>query len=165
MVVWTHGLCATSTSPRWTSLAGAGVVRRLLADLGEEGYVGVRASHGYVFQRLVDAQPTITELAASLGMTQQGASKQVRELEDLGFVERHAVAGDARARSVRLTERGRAVVEAGRRGRAALEARLADRIGAADVRVARAALVALLELTGIGDDVRNRSVAVPPEGA
>ena len=150
--------------PTLTSLAGTGVVRHLLANLGEEGYEGVRASHGYVFQRLVDAEPTISELAASLGMTQQGASKQVRELEDLGFVERRPVPGDARARRVRLTGRGGDVVEAGRRGRAALEATLRDRVGAEDVRTAQEVLVALLELTGLDHDVRHRTVASPSSG-
>ena len=150
--------------PTLTSLAGNGVVRRLLADLGEEGYAGVRVSHGYVFQRLVDAEPTITALAESLGMTQQGASKQVRELEALGFVERRPVPGDARARSVRLTDRGWGVVEAGRRARAALEAEVVGRVGADDVRTARAVLLSLLELTGLGEDVRGRTVPLPPAG-
>ena len=147
--------------PTLTSLAGNGVVRRLLADLAREGFVGVRVSHGYVFQRLVDAEPTITELAESLGMTQQGASKQVRDLEDLGFVERRPVPGDARARRVRLTERGRGVVDAGRRARAALEAELVDRVGVQDVRVAREVLAALLRLTGLEDDARGRRVPLP----
>jgi DNA-binding MarR family transcriptional regulator len=151
--------------PTLTSLAGNGIVRRLLADLAEQGYAGVRVSHGYVFQRLVDAEPTISELAESLGMTQQGASKQVRELEDLGFVERRPVPGDGRARSVRLTGRGRGVVEAGRRARAALEAEVVDRVGVRDVRAAREVLAAVLDLTGLGDDVRRRTVPVPPAGS
>ena len=95
-------------------------------------------------------------------MTQQGASKQVRDLEDLGFVERRTVADDARARSVRLTERGRGVVDAGRRARAALETELVARVGDRDVSAANEVLAALLELTGPGDDVRTRRVPLPP---
>ncbi|MET1058689.1 MAG: MarR family transcriptional regulator [Nocardioides sp.] len=150
--------------PTLTSLAGNGVVRRVLADLAGEGYAGVRVSHGYLFQRLLDTEPTITELAESLGMTQQGASKQVRELEELGFVERRPVSGDGRVRCVRLTERGRGVVDAGRRARAALEAEVVDMVGARDVRAAREVLAALLEVTGLGDDVRTRRVPLPPPG-
>ena len=148
--------------PTLTSLAGNGVVRRLLADLAQQGYPGVRVSHGYVFQRLVEDEPTISALAESLGITQQGASKQVRELEALGFVERRLVPGDARARSVRLTRRGRGVVEAARRARSALEDEVAARVGAADVRTARAVLATLLEQTGLADDVRARTVPLPP---
>ena len=127
--------------PTLTSLAGNGVVRRLLADLAGEGFAGVRVPHGYVFQRLVDAEPTITELAESLGMTQQGASKQVRDLEQLGFVERRPVPGDGRARSVRLDrKRGagswRQVDGRVRRWRR----RAVERVGARDVRAAEEVL-------------------------
>src|SRR5690242_13181021 len=89
-----------------TSVAGGGVVRAVIERMAADGLAGIKPSHGYVIQRLVDDQPTISSLAASLGMTQQGASKQVRDLERLGYVERVAVPGDQRARRVRLTDSG-----------------------------------------------------------
>ena len=55
-------------------------------------------------------------------------------------------------------------MDAGRRARAALEAEVADRVGARGVRSAREALAALLEVTGLGDDVRTRRVPLPPAG-
>jgi DNA-binding MarR family transcriptional regulator len=147
--------------PSLVGLAGDGTIRLLLRRIAEAGFPGVRASHGYLVQRLLDEEPTISALAASLGITQQGASKQVRELEALGLVERRPVAGDARARGVRLTVRGRDLVEAGRRARADLERELVERAGAAEVESARRVLATLLELAGLGDDVRRRSVPMP----
>ena len=150
--------------PTLVSLTGTGVVRELLARMSRDGYPGVRPSHGYVIQRLVEGEPTITALATELRITQQGASKQVRELEGLGLVERLTVAGDARARTVRLTDRGRGALESGRRARAALEAELVERSGSADVATTRAVLAVLLELVGLGDEVRGRRVSPPTDG-
>jgi DNA-binding MarR family transcriptional regulator len=144
------------------SLTGPGAARLLLERLAEAGHPGVRVSHGYVFQRLVADEPTIGALAASLGITQQGASKQVGELEQLGYVERIATDGDQRARRVRLTAAGRAVVEAGRADRARLEAEVVARVGEDTVRAAKQALAALLDLAGLDDRIRTRSVPLPP---
>jgi DNA-binding MarR family transcriptional regulator len=144
------------------SLTGSGVTRLLLERLAEAGHPGVRASHGYVVQRLVEGEPTIGALAASLGITQQGASKQVGELEQLGYAERVAADGDARSRRVRLTAAGRAVVAAGRAERARLEAEVVARVGEDTVRAAKKALSALLELAGLDDRIRTRSVPLPP---
>ncbi|MER8220741.1 MarR family transcriptional regulator [Streptomyces sp. NPDC094143] len=70
-----------------------------------------------MFQHLIDAQPTVSDLAAKLDMTQQGASKVVAELERLGYVERLPSPRDARIRHVGLTARGRETVTAARRAR------------------------------------------------
>ena len=47
-------------------------------------------------------------------MTSQAVSKSVRELEALGYVERWSDPADGRVRRVALTDKGRAVLEAGR---------------------------------------------------
>jgi DNA-binding MarR family transcriptional regulator len=147
--------------PTLVSLAGPATVRLLLERVAESGYAGVKPSHGYVFQRLVEDEPTIGALAGSLGMSQQGASKQVAELERLGYVERVAAVADQRVRTVRLTAAGRAVVEAGRRARADLEADLAARVGGDQMAAAKIALAALLELTGLDRHVPTRTVPLP----
>lgn len=151
--------------PTLTSLAAGGVVRELLSRIESAGFPGVRASHGYVIQLLVEGEPTISELAASLGITQQGASKQVRELEQLGYVERRAVPGDARARGVRLTGRGRGVLEAGRSARAELEEEVVLRAGRAETEAARKVLATMLEVVGLGEGARGRRVPLPVDGA
>src|SRR6476660_7768983 len=74
--------------PTLVTLTGPAIVSRVLQGITDAGYPGVKPSHGYVIQRLVEEEPTIGALAESLGMTQQGASKQVNDLEQLGYVER-----------------------------------------------------------------------------
>ena len=125
-----------------------------------QGYDGVKASHGYVVQRLLEDEPTIGGLAAALGITQQGASKQVTDLERLGYAERVPVPGDQRARHVRLTERGRSMVAATREARRDLERQLVDEVGARKAKAAKDALAALVEVLGLTEPVRRR--AVPP---
>ena len=86
----------------------------------------------------------------------------MRDLERLGYVaERLAVPGDARAKRVRLTARGRGVLEAGRSARRKLEATLVRRVGKAESETARAVVAQLLEIVGLGDDVRQRRVPLP----
>ena len=115
--------------PTLAMLSGAGVSRLLLDRLAEAGHPGLRNSHGYVFQRLVAGEPTIGALAASLGITQQGASKQVRELEELGYVERRPDPEDRRAKLVVPTERGLDQLRLGDEIVAEIEARHASEIG------------------------------------
>jgi DNA-binding MarR family transcriptional regulator len=142
-------------------LAGDAASRTVLTMMAAEVGVGVRASHGYVFQLLVDAEPTIGELASALGITQQGASKHVVELERLGYAERIPDPLDARTRRVRMSARGRAVLAAGRKARAELESWLVAAHGEADVATARRVLVGLLELTGEAGRVAVREAPLP----
>jgi len=145
-----------------STLAGNAAVRAVLAAMDDSGHGGVRASHGYVFQTLIDAEPTIGELAAALRITQQGASKHVAELEALGYAERVQDAADQRVRRVRMTAAGRAVVDAGRHARADLEARLVAAFGPADVETTRKVLTGLLELTGESATIAGRRAPLPP---
>jgi DNA-binding MarR family transcriptional regulator len=147
--------------PALVTLAAPAVTEALVTRLREQGYDGVRASHGYVVQRLLDDEPTIGGLAAALGMTQQGASKQVADLERLGYAERVPAPGDQRVRHVRLTERGRAMVAATRDARRDLEGRLVDAIGSHKAGAARDALAALVDVLGLAEPVRRRAVPAP----
>lgn len=147
--------------PTLVSLAGPGVTEHLLAHVIASGFSGVKRSHGYVIQRLVDDEPTITALAQALGMTQQGASKQVAELEKLGLVVRFSVPGDQRVRRVRLSSKGAELLAAGRHQREALERALVEQVGRECVDQARVAVAGLLSLVGMGEQVPSRSVPVP----
>jgi DNA-binding MarR family transcriptional regulator len=140
------------------SLTAPALNRAVLDRLAAQGHEGVRVSHGYVVQRLLGGEPTVGELAEALGMTQQGASKQVLDLERLGYAERVPVPGDLRARAVRLTERGHAMVEATRRIRTDLEAEVVARVGARKAAAAREALEALVDVLGLTERVRTRTV-------
>ena len=149
--------------PVLVSLTGPAVSQLVLEHIHNAGHRGVKASHGYVIQRLIDEEPTIGALAGSLGMTQQGASKQVNDLESLGFVERVSDDRDGRIRYVRLTKAGWSVLEAGRQARADLERALVARVGEQDVLAAKRTLVALLELTGLADQISTRTVPLPED--
>jgi DNA-binding MarR family transcriptional regulator len=144
--------------PALVSLAAPSVNQAVVARLADRGFEGVKVSHGYVVQRLLVAEPTIGELAESLGMTQQGASKQVADLERLGYAERLSVVGDQRQKAVRLTEHGRAMVEATRAVRRELETAVARRVGRARTDEAKEVLGALLDVLGLGEAIASRTV-------
>jgi DNA-binding MarR family transcriptional regulator len=141
-----------------TGLAGGSLERLQLARLAEAGFPGLRRSHGYVFQRLIDGSSTVGQLAKALGITQQGASKQVRELEDLGYVGRVPSPADARVRTIELTTRGRSAVETAREVQAALEAQVYEAVGPEKLAAAREALTAMLTMTGDAARIPSRSV-------
>jgi DNA-binding MarR family transcriptional regulator len=148
--------------PTLAALAGNAVSEHLLAELRAAGHAGVRASHGYIFQLLIDGPKAVGELAPLLGVTQQAASKAVLELEALGYIERRAD-GDNRVKRIALSARGRAVIRDSRQFRAKLEARIVDVVGARAVASARSALLALLEETSGLDSVARRRVRPPAD--
>ncbi len=149
--------------PVLASLAGSAADEFLLARLRADGHERISRSHGYVFQRLIAGAPTVTELGAALGVTQQAASKAVIELEQLGYVERSADAADSRIRRIALTDRGREVVQLGRRLRAELEQTLLATVDPADAAAARRVLVALLAASGGLEAIAGRSVPLPSD--
>jgi len=149
--------------PILASLAGSGIGELTLRHLAEAGFEGVRPSHGYVIQQLVEGSPTIGELASALGMTQQGASKQVADLERLGYAERVAAEGDQRVRRVRLTARGAALMDESRRFRSQLEADVTRTLGAGEVTAAKRTLAELARIAGLDSRIRTRSVQPPSD--
>jgi len=138
--------------------AMADAVQRRLAAAG---YGDIRVADGVVFQHLVVSPQPIGALAERLGVTQQATSKSVADLERRGYVRRTPDPDDARARIVRLTPRGEAVIEAGRRVRAALAAELAAELGPRRAEAARRFLVDVVERLGADEPVRRRRVRPP----
>ncbi|MFN8514143.1 MAG: MarR family transcriptional regulator [Thermomicrobiales bacterium] len=122
----------------------AEIVRRIAAA----GHPDLRPAHGYVFQHLMGGPMRVSELGEKLGMTAQGASKLVIELEGLGYVERRGDPGDGRNRYVALTAKGEAGIEAGRAARAAVTAELRAVLGEAAADQVVAGLRQLAEHSG-----------------
>jgi DNA-binding MarR family transcriptional regulator len=141
--------------------AGWALADELQRRLADDGFADLRFADGFVFQRLVPGPATIGALAAAGGVTQQAASKAVADLERRGYVRREPDPADGRARQVALTPRGRAVVEAGRRHRSALDDELAQRLGPRRVAAARRLLADAVEALGAGERVRGRRVRPP----
>lgn len=152
---------STLDLPTAAFIGGSAANRLVLEQIRAEGHPQLRVSHGYIFQRLIAGEPTVGELADTLGVTQQAASKATRELETLGYIARHPDPADRRVTRLTLTERGTAAVELARTARAGLERQLADSVGARDVAAARRVMEALLNITGASADVRARTVAPP----
>jgi DNA-binding MarR family transcriptional regulator len=141
----------------WTQLLGEVLNGQMLERLAVE-HPRVRYAHGFLIQQLVDGPRPVGEIAENLGVTSQAVSKTVRELEGLGYVARSADPADARVRRVALTERGQALLEAGRAIRAQLNAELAEALGADRVAAAAGTLRAALEARGAMPAVGARRV-------
>jgi hypothetical protein len=84
---------------------GLRVNELVMQRMAGAGFRGVRESHGYLMQHLIEADRSITELARRMHVTQQAASKAVAELIGLRILEA-APAKDRRSKSIRLSERG-----------------------------------------------------------
>ncbi|MCP3102709.1 winged helix DNA-binding protein [Myxococcus sp. K15C18031901] len=133
---------------------------QVLEALHAAGFAGLRQSHGYVFQHLLEGPRSISELAGLLEVTQQAASKSVAELEALGYVEK-TESGDARVRHVALSPRGRACVEKSRALRTALHKRFERQHGAQAVESTRRLLARVLTSLGGAEAVTRRRVRAP----
>ncbi|GAA3853480.1 hypothetical protein GCM10022243_18890 [Saccharothrix violaceirubra] len=101
-------------------------VRRRMAAAGHHE---VRTIHGYVFRHLLDGPIRITDLADLLGMTAQGASKVVADMERAGYASRSPDPHDSRVRLVSLTRRGHEAVRISRRARADVTGELLATLG------------------------------------
>ncbi|HEY8465985.1 MAG TPA: MarR family transcriptional regulator [Solirubrobacterales bacterium] len=140
---------------------GWSLAEEIQGRLASEGFGDVRFADGFIFQRLLAAGSTVGDLAEALGVTQQAASKAVADLEARGYVRREVDPGDRRARRVTLTQRGRDVVGAARRHRAAVERELEERFGSARVAAARELLAEVLAWRDTDFAVRGRRVRPP----
>jgi DNA-binding MarR family transcriptional regulator len=136
-------------------------VNELVLEKGvAAGFRGMRESHGYLVQHLIESERSITELARRMNVSQQAASKSIADLVAHGIVE-SLPASDKRARRVRLSRRGWNAVRFSRRARQAIEARLQRAVGEKSYRDARATLIACLYALGGLSRVRTRRIRSP----
>lgn len=119
-------------------LAAAGdLAQRIHEGVVARGFADLRPAHGFAFARLAPDGASVTELAAHLGVTKQAASQLVDEVVRKGYAERLPHPGDARARLVVLTERGRACTRAAEEAAAEVVGEWAGLLGERDLRVLR----------------------------
>lgn len=120
---------------------------RVFAALAEAGYGDVTPAQARVFQRIGPDGTRLTELAEAARVTKQTAGFLVDQLERAGYVERTADPGDARARLVRITERGAATVPIGAAAIAQVESEWEAHLGPRRMGQLRDALIRLREIT------------------
>lgn len=134
----------------------------MMDDLAAAGLGEVREADGFVFQHLQDGPVTVTELGRRLGITQQGASKAVSDLERRGLVARAAGSGgDGRTRAVALTEAGWAAIHQSRRSRRRLNRVLDRALGDRSAASLRADLLAAVDALGGVEVVAARRIRPP----
>jgi DNA-binding MarR family transcriptional regulator len=92
--------------------AATEVVDGIQDGMAARGYADLRPVHGFAFARIAAGDTTVVDLAEHLGTTKQAASQLVAGLVARGYVVREADPRDARARLLRLTERGEACTRA-----------------------------------------------------
>ncbi|MFD1046646.1 MarR family winged helix-turn-helix transcriptional regulator [Kibdelosporangium lantanae] len=102
----------------------------ITAAVAEVGYGDLRPSDGYLVQHLLGGAVSVGELAGRMGITAQGVSKVVIEMERKGYVRRSVDPEDQRTRMVSLTERGWGSVHATREVRAEANRRMRAMLGA-----------------------------------
>ncbi|MBP9145006.1 MAG: MarR family transcriptional regulator [Thermoanaerobaculia bacterium] len=125
-------------------LAYQAFVDQLRADLERRGFADLTPTVGYVVRAIAASAepPSQRDLAAHLGITDQGAGKIVNDLVARGFVTRRPSPRDTRANAIQLAARGRKLLAAARRFHARFETALASEVGA-DADVTRRVLTAI----------------------
>ena len=120
---------------------------RVLAAMAEAGFGDLTPAQGRVAARIDRDGTRLTDLAARALVTKQTAGHLVDSLERAGYVERVPDPRDARARLVRIAERGHAAVAVARRVEVEVEAEWTAHLGEEATAALRAALTRLREVT------------------
>jgi DNA-binding MarR family transcriptional regulator len=124
--------------------------KRVVADVHAAGFDDLTPAHLYVFQLPGPDGVRPTELAARMNMTKQATNHLLSGLEAKGYVERIAIAGDGRARLIRLTARGRKVSQIMQDSSRCLEDEWVRRLGRPQIERIRQGLARLLEDASAG---------------
>lgn len=101
----------SATLPRILREFSRDLDRRVTHKLRERGHTDISLSHQIVFSNLGLGSTRVTELADRAQITQQAMGKTLRELEQLGYLQRAVDATDRRARAISMTEKGLQLVE------------------------------------------------------
>ncbi len=103
---------AGRTVPALVQLLARAGADRLRADFAAQGMDGLRPAHALLLIPLLGGGRHASSLAAGLGVTRQAVAQVVTTLERDGYVQRVTDPGDARAKLICLTPRGRAALRA-----------------------------------------------------
>jgi DNA-binding MarR family transcriptional regulator len=121
---------------------------RLRADFAARGMPTLRPVHALLLLPLTGGGRHASSLAADLGVTRQAVAQVVATLERDGYVQRVTDPGDARAKLICLTTRGRVALRTMRDSALATEEAWRQQLGADRLAEFRATLLALLSTAG-----------------
>lgn len=120
---------------------------RVFAALARAGFDDVTPAQARVLRRVGVDGSRLAELAEAAQVTRQTAGFLVDQLERAGYVERTPDPTDARARLIRVAERGRAAMSVGVTAVAEVEREWTAHLGARRMAALRDALTRLREIT------------------
>ena len=126
------------------------LVDGLHEELPRRGWPDVRPAFGFVLLALRDSPVSLRNLPGVLGTSKQAVSKLVEAMVAAGYVERDADPDDARAKRVRLSDRGRQLLAAVEEVYAELERNWTTALGEERLAALRADLTAGLSATSGG---------------
>src|SRR5690349_6112610 len=120
---------------------------RVFDALAAAGYDDFTPAQARVFQRIAPGGSRLTDLAEQAAITKQSAGFLVDQLERAGYVERVPDPSDARARLVRIAERGRQAIPLAAAVVAEVESEWARHLGQRRMGQLRKSLARLREIT------------------
>ena len=133
-------------------IAGRAHMAAVVAKLGRRGYVDFPFASASLLWLLDEGGTRSTLLAQRAGVTKQAMSQLVRLMELQGYLEQIVDPNDARAKVVRMTERGEAVKTACVEVREELNRQIAHTIGVAHAREMERYLNAMANLSADAAD-------------
>lgn len=119
---------------------------RVMDALAEAGFE-ITLAQGRLLARVAPGGTRVSDLAEQARVTKQTATFLVDQLEKAGYVERIPDPTDARARLVRIAERGQAGVEIARRVEVQVEEEWTRHLGKREAAALRRGLERLREIT------------------
>lgn len=120
---------------------------RVLAAMAARGFDDMTIAQARLAARIGPDGTRVTDLAEQAQVTKQTAGFLVDQLEKSGYVHRVPDPADGRARLVRFTERGLAVVAIAREAEIATEAEWVNHLGVRGADQLRRQLTRLREIT------------------
>jgi DNA-binding MarR family transcriptional regulator len=132
------------TVPALVQLLARSGAERLRGEFAAQGMGGLRPLHALLLVPLLGGGRHASDLAETLGVSRQAVAQVVTRLERDGYLTRITDPGDARAKLVCLTPRGRAALRTMRATALAVEDEWRQRLGAERLAGFRDTLITLL---------------------
>jgi DNA-binding MarR family transcriptional regulator len=132
------------TIPALVQLLARSGAERLRGEFAAQDMGGLRPLHALLLVPLLGGGRHASDLAETLGVSRQAVAQVVTRLELDGYLTRIADPGDARAKLVCLTPRGRAALRTMRATALAVEDEWRQRLGAERLAGFRDTLITLL---------------------